>query len=111
MQPKHQHVKSEKYEHKKRGAKQHAFGIGCRPVNFFCSHGRLLVQKYPKTILTVPGPFSFNCPALPRRRQQPNRFQFFIRLLEERNALLALVVLHVVRKAVDVGVPELLARH
>jgi len=28
-----------------------------------------------------------------------------------RDALLALVVLHVVRKAVDVGVPELFARH
>jgi hypothetical protein len=50
-------------------------------------------------------------PALPPRRQQPNRFQFLIRLPEERNALLALIVLHVVRKAVDVGVPELLARH
>jgi len=31
-------------------------------------------------------------------------------LHEEINALLALVFLHVVRKAVDVGVPELLAR-
>jgi hypothetical protein len=50
-------------------------------------------------------------PALPPRRQQPNRFQFLIRLPEERNALLALVVLHVVRKALDVGVPKFLARH
>jgi hypothetical protein len=50
-------------------------------------------------------------PALPPRRQQPDRFQFLIRLLEESNALLALIVLHVVRKAVDVGMPELLARH
>ncbi len=50
-------------------------------------------------------------PALPPRRQQPNRFQFLIRLPEERNALLALIVLHVVRKAVNVGVQEPSARH
>jgi hypothetical protein len=45
------------------------------------------------------------------RRQQPNRFQFLIRLPKECNALLALVVLHVVRKAADLGVIELFARH
>jgi len=50
-------------------------------------------------------------PALPPRRQHPHRFQFLIRLPEERNALLALIVLHVVRKAVDVGVPESFAWH
>jgi len=50
-------------------------------------------------------------PALPPHRQQSHRFQFLIRLHEEINALLALVLLHVVRKAVDVGVPELLTRH
>jgi hypothetical protein len=33
------------------------------------------------------------------------------RLPEPRDALFAPVVLHVVREAVDIGVPELLARH
>jgi hypothetical protein len=50
-------------------------------------------------------------PALPPRHQQPNRFQFLIRLPEPLNTLLALVVLHVICKAVDVGVVELFARH
>jgi len=49
--------------------------------------------------------------ALTPCRQQFNRFQFLIGLLKPRNALLALVVLHVVCKAVDVGVVELFARH
>jgi hypothetical protein len=50
-------------------------------------------------------------PAVPPLREQPNRFQFFIGLPKPRYALLALVVLHVVCKAVDVGAPELFARH
>jgi hypothetical protein len=55
--------------------------------------------------------FSSVVPALPPRRQQPNRFQFLIRLVEERNALLALPFLQMLREAVDVGVQELFARH
>jgi hypothetical protein len=70
-----------------------------------CSKG----PPVSSTLQTDPPPSIV--PALPPRRQQPNRFQFLIRLPEERNALLALIVLHVVGKAVDVGVPELLARH
>jgi len=47
----------------------------------------------------------------PPSSQQSDRFQFLIRLYPEINALLAFVALHVVRKAVDVGVPEPLAWH
>jgi hypothetical protein len=47
----------------------------------------------------------------PPSSQQSDRFQFLIRLYPEINALLAFVVLHVVRKAVDIGAPEFLAGH
>jgi hypothetical protein len=68
------------------------------------------VKEFPAVTVTpgVPVCFSSIVPALPPRRQQPNRFQFLIRLPEERNALLALVVLRVVCETVDVGVPEFL---
>ena len=71
------------------------------------------MNEFPAVTVTpgVPVCFSSIVPALPPRRQQPNRFQFLIRLPEPLKALLALVVLHVVRKAVDIGVQELLARH
>jgi len=55
--------------------------------------------------------FSSIVPALPPRRQQPNRFQFLVRLFKPRNALLAFVVLHVVGKAKNIGVQELFTRH
>jgi hypothetical protein len=68
-----------------------------------CSKG----PPISSTLQTDPPPSIV--PALPPRRQQSNRFQFLIRLPEERNSLLAFVVLHVVCKAVDVGVPKLFA--
>jgi hypothetical protein len=48
-------------------------------------------------------------PTLPPRRQQLHRLQFFVCLSKPRNALLALVILHVVCKSVDIGVSEFLA--
>ena len=49
-------------------------------------------------------------PASPPRRQQPNRFQFLVRLREEINALLALPFLQMACKAINVGASELFAR-